>query len=295
MPEISIIVPAYNAENVIERCLESCLAQTLKDIEILVVNDGSTDQTAQKILLFNDSRIVFFQHVTNRGQSAARNTGIQHSRGKYIGFVDADDTIAPDYYAKLLEGLCSSGADIAMGSTCLVAEKVKMLSPKGGYVHNFYDKFALLQNGSVWDKLYSTKLIKNTKLQFLEGFFWEDNLFLIQALWVSDGVQPVPDAVYNYIKNNNSTTQSPANALKLQRDSLVIVQATIDFMRAQQFEELEYNLVVDFLIKHIVHEPVSAGLQYYQDLMRIVGKRGSLRHKRNRYLRKRIFKFYKYF
>ncbi|PJA94745.1 hypothetical protein CO130_02855, partial [Candidatus Jorgensenbacteria bacterium CG_4_9_14_3_um_filter_38_10] len=88
-PLVSIIIPAYNAEKYIQRALESALAQTYKDIEIIVIDDGSTDKTAEIIKTYQDPRIIYF-FQKNQGQGPARNNGIKKSQGEYITFLDAD-------------------------------------------------------------------------------------------------------------------------------------------------------------------------------------------------------------
>ena len=101
---MSIIVPVYNAEKHLRECIESIINQTLKEIEIILINDGSTDDSKKIILEYveKDSRIIFIDSA-NEGVSAARNKGIEKSSGRYIGFVDADDYIAPEMYQRLFE------------------------------------------------------------------------------------------------------------------------------------------------------------------------------------------------
>ena len=106
MPELSVIIPLYNAENYIETCVRSILGQSWKDMEILIVDDGSTDGTSDLCdrLAEEDPRIRVF-HKENGGSSRARNFALQHARGEYVGFVDSDDYIEPDMYQLLWEGI----------------------------------------------------------------------------------------------------------------------------------------------------------------------------------------------
>lgn len=119
---ISVIVPAYNAERHLKECLDSLLAQTYQRIEVIIVDDGSTDRTAQicKEYTEKDKRIVYvFQK--NQGVSEARNHGIQVAKGDYLGFVDADDKIHPDMYGYLLKILLENDADL---STVEIADDI---------------------------------------------------------------------------------------------------------------------------------------------------------------------------
>lgn len=114
MDKISVIVPVYNVEQYIEKCLISILSQTYKNLEIICINDGSTDASGRICDDFakKDNRIIVF-HTENRGVSAARNIGLENFTGDYIGFVDSDDWIEPEMYEELLSLLKSKGADIA--------------------------------------------------------------------------------------------------------------------------------------------------------------------------------------
>ena len=114
MPKLSIIVPIYNVEPYIRRCLDSIYAQTFKDYEAILVNDGSTDKCGLIIDEYaqNDPRIITI-HQQNKGVSAARNAGLRIAKGQYIGFVDPDDWIEPEMYAKLIQNIEANNCSIA--------------------------------------------------------------------------------------------------------------------------------------------------------------------------------------
>ena len=114
-PKLSVVVPVYNVENYLSKCLDSILKQTLEDIEIICVNDGSTDGSANILQDYKkkDPRIIVLEQE-NQGLGAARNTGIRTARGEYIGFVDSDDFIEPTMYEKLYEKACKFQLDIVL-------------------------------------------------------------------------------------------------------------------------------------------------------------------------------------
>ena len=95
-PLISVVVPVYNVEKYVKECIESILEQSFKNFELIIVNDGSTDNSLNRVLEFKDDRIVLINQK-NMGLSGARNTGIHHAKGKYITFIDSDDWISKDY------------------------------------------------------------------------------------------------------------------------------------------------------------------------------------------------------
>lgn len=116
-PKVSIIVPAYNVEKYLEKCISSLVKQTLQEIEIIIVNDGSTDRTKQiaEELAKHDKRIKFISQA-NKLQGAARNAGTNISTGEYLGFVDADDWVDLDYYEKLYLAAKKYNSDIALAN-----------------------------------------------------------------------------------------------------------------------------------------------------------------------------------
>lgn len=170
---ISVIVPAYNIAPWLSRCLDSILAQTYKNLEIIVIDDGSTDETSQIIDEYakKDSRVVAV-HQNNAGLVAVRNRGIELASGDWIGFVDGDDAIEPDMYARLLENALEYNADI---SHC----GVRFCFPDGHdelhygtgkiKLQSNYDGLKDLLEGTliepgVWNKLYRASLMPNSCL-----------------------------------------------------------------------------------------------------------------------------------
>lgn len=195
---ISIIVPIYNMEMYIERCLHSLLTQTFKRIEIIAVNDGSTDQTGDILSKYQekDKRLkVFYQE--NKGVSQARNFGLKHAEGEYIGFVDPDDWVHQDMYEALYEALQREQADIAM---CRYTRAYQHFS-KERYFHHLKEKTYRGQDykeqivrrlvgpikeevsdpsmldamGTVWSKLYRTNLL-TTQPIFLQIYIILDQM-----------------------------------------------------------------------------------------------------------------------
>ena len=123
MPVISVIIPVYNAEKYLEKCLNSVIKQTLKDIEIICINDGSTDGSLNILQKYSekDKRFIIIDQK-NSGQSVARNKGLSVAKGEFIGFVDSDDWIDDDFYEKLYDAAIEYKADIAAGNILRVNE-----------------------------------------------------------------------------------------------------------------------------------------------------------------------------
>lgn len=142
-PLISVIIPTYNRGALIKSSIESVEKQTFQDFEIIVVDDGSTDDTEQVIAELGQHRIRYIRHDKNRGANVARNTGIQEAKGEYIAFQDSDDTWHPKKLAKQVDACNTSGADVAFCAFNRVISGKKTYIPKPGYklkvgYHNFY-------------------------------------------------------------------------------------------------------------------------------------------------------------
>ena len=125
MPEISVVVPAYQAEKYLEICVDSILAQTFKDFEVILVDDGSTDRTAELChrLEVRDKRVRFLRHTRNKSQSVARNTGIMAARGKYVAFVDDDDLILGNMLECLYDAAERWDADVVDTNSYIKSEE----------------------------------------------------------------------------------------------------------------------------------------------------------------------------
>lgn len=248
--KISIIVPIYNMEKYLPRCLDSIIHQTLQNIEVIAVNDGSTDNCLEilKVYQKKDNRIKII-NKENEGVSTARNVGIQHATGDYIGFVDPDDWIETNMYEELYKIAVQSESDIVMcsyireyGSHSKLkeynvgdrleykGEKIKteivrkLIGPLDEELRNpeMLDAW-----GTVWSKIYRTELIKNYNITFedlrLIGTN-EDSLFNIYACYYAKKFVFLNRPYYHYWKGNeNSITSVYKEALLVKWSNLFAI------------------------------------------------------------------------
>lgn len=212
MPEVSVIVPVYNVEMYLQRCLDSLTGQTLKDIEIICIDDGSPDNCG-KILdeyAANDSRIKVI-HQDNAGLSAARNNGMKIANGKYISFVDSDDFVDLEFLEKLYETAERSQADITAASIIRKrknSEKYRIHYTEEADVETLPEKIAVCNVPKccyVVSKLYRRELIIDEK--FSDGVYFEDVLWLPGILKKSGKLVTVPGVNYYYWVNPLSTVK----------------------------------------------------------------------------------------
>ena len=187
MVKVSVIVPAYNAEKYIDKCLESLINQTLKDIEIIVVNDGSKDNTLEKINKYSDKRIKLLNLKENKGIGHARNEGIKKALGEYIGFVDSDDYVDKNMFEKMYEKASKEKLDI------VVCDFYKQIENTNQTIKEIIPNFknTTLKNNSnllldinlaPWNKIYKRKLIVDNKIHFDEKLKYEDVPFVVKSL-----------------------------------------------------------------------------------------------------------------
>jgi len=178
---ISIIVPIYNAAHYLNACMDSLLAQTEKELQIILVDDGSTDESLSlaKTYKDRDPRVEVYSQP-HAGQSAARNEGMRHAKGNFIAFVDADDSLAPEWCAQYLKAI--EGVDYVQGE-----------APRNRFTYTV-----------VWGRLYRREAIQN--LHFEEGMIYEDVLWSVD-LWLSGATcRIIPYKGYRYTANPHSTT-----------------------------------------------------------------------------------------
>lgn len=267
-PAISVIIPIFNAAPFLKRCLDSLGQQTLTDIEIICVNDGSTDESLEILneQAVADPRIVIVNQ-SNAGQSAARNAGIACASGQYFGFVDADDYLDSDFYEKLYRAAVSSGADIVQASTRRIgSRKTKVQKRRARNIRRFDKAVKNLNHGAVWDKIFRSETIKANRLSFLDGRIYEDNLFAVQALWFGKGMKIVNTTCYNYIYTPGSTTTSPQKEQKRREDSLTIAAMIIDFAAEQKMLPAEIKQLRKFIIANFINPRLLNDDKYFQTL-----------------------------
>ncbi len=210
-PKISVIIPVYNREKYIKNCLEIITNQTYKNLEIIVVNDGSSDNSVNIINTFEaDKRINLIHHEKNQGLSAARNTGIDNATGKYIHFMDDDDEVNPKFYEYLLKASEENNADMSVCS--FIINRRLSSSQEFSKTHIAEDtvtKFKLtnmLVHGYVCRYLFKADFLKKHALKFEIGRFCEDGIFSFMSVYYANKIVSVPKSYYYYINNPNSIT-----------------------------------------------------------------------------------------
>ena len=278
MPEVSIIIPFNNVENYIEQCLNTVISQTLKDIEIILINDASTDKSRSIVQDFmqKDKRIKLIELKERKGQGFARNRGIELAKGEYIGFVDSDDFIEPDMFEKMYNTAKNSGCDIIM---CLVKEYDDLndkyitsdyysLAPLCGLKNNIFSakdtKDNILDiNVALWNKIYKRSYLKKTGEKFPEGFIYEDLPFFFGTYLPAEKIQIIWEFFYNYrINRKNSTMQQFNNKIL---DRLPMVSLTYEKLKNTPYlKDLQYK-IKGWIINDLFHRYTLLKENYHKE------------------------------
>lgn len=211
MSAISIIIPVYNAQEYLSKCLKGILNQTFANWEAICINDGSADNSYKILKEYakKDPRFKIIDHKKNIGVSAARNEGIKNATGQYILFLDADDYLDSDYLDKMFGEIMHTDADMACSGFITNTKHSKGIEYKKQIVlKRLPDKIIktrALTYGYVWRYLFKKSFINKNKLFFDQALIsQEDALFVLQALKLSGKLVIVPNTNYHYVLNPNS-------------------------------------------------------------------------------------------
>lgn len=221
---VSIIVPCYNVEKYISKCLNSIINQTFKDIEIICVNDGSTDDTLKKLKSFKDERIKIIDK-TNGGVSSARNSGIEHASGEYIMFIDGDDYVDVEMVEKMFKTAKENDADIVKCNRNDVYEDKnviikrlpiwkdkKIINKKEFSKYVYPEFFGRSRLCNAFMTLIKRKLINDNNIKFSNKLVVdEDEIFSIEIFQKAKKFVYIPENYYFYVKNTNGLSGSGVN------------------------------------------------------------------------------------
>lgn len=249
--KVSVIVPVYNVERFIDKCLNSLVKQSLKEIEIIVVNDGTKDNS-QKIIdkyvkKYPDKIKSYIKE--NGGQGSARNYGLKKATGEYIGYVDSDDFVEKDMYKKLYNKAKENNYDIVVCGNYNVSEDYQNKNIDA-FINNYNTDLENIFFGkmAVWNKIYKRDILIKNKLEFKEKVWYEDLAFTLKAIMNSNTFAFIDEPLYDYLIREGSTM----NNSNVKRN-LEILEAFNDILSyIQHNKKEEYFSKIEFLaIDHI--------------------------------------------
>ncbi len=316
MPKVSIIVPVYNTEKYLKKCLDSLVKQTLKDIEILVINDGSKDNSKDII----NSYAKKYKNIrafdkTNGGLSDARNYGIKKATGNYIAFIDSDDYVTTDMYEKMYKKAISKDFDMVVCDLNLVYENSEKKDRISSNVKNDTNNVKEVMRTIypvAWNKIFKKELF-DLGIEFKKGIWFEDVEFLYRILPYIKSIGVVKEPFNQYLQREGSISKSTDNKLynyidnwngivkfykekklynkfykELEYSYVRYLYATF-IKQASNFEKKEFNNAVDEAIKNVKKEfPKYRRNKYFY-----VSLKGIYLLMFNRFLAKMMYKHYK--
>ncbi|ERT68058.1 glycosyltransferase, group 2 family protein [Cetobacterium somerae ATCC BAA-474] len=253
---LSVIIPAYNVEKYIERCVNSVLNQYLKNIEIIVIDDGSKDKTSDICLKISENnKNIIYKKVQNGGCSAARNLGVSMAKGKYIAFLDSDDWVDSDMYINMIEEAEKNQADIVIcgfkkldeNKNLLSTVKIPKRNNKNEYIDCTTEWFA-----SPCNKIYKRDLLEKNNIRFLLNIYTgEDMFFNFISFFYSKNIISLDEPYYNYFMNQNSVS----NNYKNRTDIYIVIRELISFYKRNGVYKENINKIRECFKYHGIMYP----------------------------------------
>lgn len=278
MAKASVIIPVYNSEKSLPRCFDSILNQTFRDFEIIVINDGSTDNSQTVIDLYAEKYPDMIRTFTqkNQGVAATRNSGMKYAQGEYLLFVDNDDCVSKNYLSELVTEAEKSKADMVMAGYCRITEAGKILYNRPAK----NSAWLPFQLQAPWARLYRSSFIIDKGLQFLSSPIGEDVYFNILAACRCSKWSYVPSISYFWVDNVQSVSNTKQKGMNRIASPFTLLQKIYDeTLSAAQSEPLRSNIEY-FFIRYAVWyilfsgrkaDPVTAR-QMYQEMFDFIEK-----------------------
>ena len=276
MKKISIIIPVYNTEKYLKQCIESVINQSYQNMEIILVDDGSTDSSGDICERFEkeDTRIIVF-HQNNKGLSAARNKGLKHAKGEYILFLDSDDYISKNMLEKLCNCLEDTKSDMAMCGIQYIDSEGREIREKRSYKFEkkilteddfwkIYIKGGHTECVVAWNKLYTRTALKN--IQYPIGKVREDEFVIHKIVNNCKRIATTPERLIYYRQSESSIM-----ANKTQKRELDYVEACYDRLKFLEIHENEIALedTITRLISNIEHYHLDFNESYEEWALKI--------------------------
>lgn len=300
MVNVSVIIPVYNTEKYLRRCIDSLVNQTLQEIEILLVDDGSTDQSLSIIQEYENKYPSKVRTYTkgNGGQATARNLGIKLSRGKYIGFVDSDDYVDNRMYETMYRVAEENQSDMVechYRYICEEGKKTKEYRARG-HLRQYKNQKDMFINAQVspCNKLFRREVLMHDGVDFPEGYIYEDTAFYIKAIPYIKKATYIQEKFYYYILRGNSTMNS--NRSRRVGNILPVIVDILDFYKKNNLystyqRELEYFCVKILLCSSLARigriKDQSIAKDLYKDTFTFIRDHFP-RYRQNQYLQGKI-------
>jgi glycosyltransferase involved in cell wall biosynthesis len=248
-PTISIIVPVYNVEKYLKRCLDSIFMQQFsRSFEVIAIDDCSNDNSLNILNEYkkHENRLIILKHETNKKVSITRSTGINYATGEFVMFIDSDDCLLPNAFEKLIGKCVETEADVVVYNYSLFDKnkKTNVIKNIGNEIIT-NNKFEVYEHffGALWNKIIKRALLENIVSGKVELGISEDLLYGTEILLKANKICLIPDSYYLYYINNNSLTNSVKLGSFLQNQVIVLRQIELIFEKYQIEIEIKHKLL----------------------------------------------------
>ena len=246
--KVSVIIPVYNVEKYLNKCIDSIINQTLEEIEIICVNDGSTDSSLNILEDYKnkDNRIIIINQ-RNLKQATARNNGIKIAQGEYISFIDADDFIENNFLENMYSEAKNNDTDIAVSNVKSFINEDYQNDTYVGYwsfynynnnvLINAEDKFGVIYSCAIWNKIYKRDFLIKNNIYFFENLFLEDVSFNSIAAILSNKIILLKNTYYYYNRGNGSSFMTNAEISKRTLDMINMTKKSREFLKNKLYND----------------------------------------------------------
>lgn len=271
---ISVIVPVYNVESYVERCVKTLVNQAYSNYEILLIDDGSTDSSGSicDLLASIDERIKVY-HKENGGLGSARNYGIKHANGEFICFVDSDDIVSSNYLSELINGMVSTNADIVICGYIYQTGKRKYLYNNERKTIDIEEALAEMSKGNpmfnfAWNKLYKMSIISRMEKLFEDRHCAEDMYFNCYYYRLINKVCIIPDELYTYFVNPSSL--SNGRRKNFYQDMKLVYKAFGDTCKEKKLKNEYAGALLIVLLRNSISNYFNARSINYSDYIKFI-------------------------
>lgn len=283
--KVSVIIPIYNTEKYLDKCIESVKKQTLTDIQIILINDGSTDGSAEKCNTWVEKyKDIIFINKINEGQAKARNIGLKESKGEYIFFLDSDDFLPENALEIMYNKIKDKNYSTICGTSVSIfkdgrKESNSNLLNKCGFCGS--GKEAIIQSKykdiqpMVWLYLYKKEFLEKYNIKFSEGLYHEDCEFTLKVFYYAEKVLFIEDVIYYQFISDNSTMRS--KNFKKSKDAIQIAKNIEEFI-INEVKEKNIKRILKKYVSYLYSYSLNYAIQIDEDINKLYSTKKEKRH-----------------
>ena len=251
--KLSIIVPVYNVEKYIDKCLNSLVNQTIDNFEIIIVVDGSKDKSIDVVKKYKNQYpdLIEFFETENHGLSAARNYGLERANGEYIGFVDSDDSVDINMYEKLYNCAVANNCEIAVCDYYQILDNGNNLKKIEIEENDDKKNIVIKSKPYAWNKIYKKDMFKKYNIKFPEGLIFEDICSIYPLLIQVEKIGYVDKPLYNYTFNRDDSIMNNKKIKSL--TMLKVLKIFNNYCKTNKIFEENYDLICEINVRHIYY------------------------------------------